>query len=164
MFFIHLFNWTHLAFSFFRPCHPLLPTAIVFLSNNVFQPFYTYSVFRRFRQVKFAYGGSILSLSHFLLLLQPPLITTLSIKVVKIDSKIIISLPWFKSMKQTVCSGLPRNHFFPYSIMLPLIVLKWVDGPENSFSFISFFSEFHFDSICCSKTKIKSEKNSFTET
>ncbi len=51
------------------------------------------SVFRRFRQMKFAYGGSILSSSQFLLLPLWPLITTVTIKVVKIDLKIITLLP-----------------------------------------------------------------------
>jgi hypothetical protein len=61
-----------------------------------------YSVFHRFRQAKFASGGSNLSSSQFLLQPQPPLNMMLIIKVVKIDSKIIISLPWSKSVKHTV--------------------------------------------------------------
>ncbi len=63
-----------------------------------------YSVFHRFRQSKFPYGGSILRLSVFLLL--PPLKKMLAIKVVKSDSKIINSLPWSKLVKQPV--GLRR--------------------------------------------------------
>jgi hypothetical protein len=51
-----------------------------------------YSVFHRFRQTDGAYGGSILSSSHFSLLPQPPQETMLDIKVVKFDLKIIISL------------------------------------------------------------------------
>ncbi len=47
-------------------------------------------------QAKFAYGGSILSFSLFSLP-QSHLKTTLALKVFKIDSKIIISLPWSKS-------------------------------------------------------------------
>jgi hypothetical protein len=49
-------------------------------------------MFHRFWQAKFAYEGSILSSSQFLLLPQRPLKTMLAIKVVKIYFKIIISL------------------------------------------------------------------------
>jgi hypothetical protein len=49
-----------------------------------------YSVFHQLRQAKFAYGGSILSSSQFLLLPQK---MELTIKVVKVDSKIVITLP-----------------------------------------------------------------------
>jgi hypothetical protein len=59
-------------------------------------------VFHRLRQAKFAYGGSILGMSQFLLLPHHPLKMTLAIKVVKIDSKIIISLPQSKLLTQTV--------------------------------------------------------------
>jgi len=47
-------------------------------------------VFHRFGQAKFAYGGLVLGLSQFLLLPQPPQKMTLTSKVVKINSKIII--------------------------------------------------------------------------
>ncbi len=57
----------------------------------------SYSVFHWFRRAKFACGGSTLSSSQFL-----PLSSCLGIKVVKIDWKIIISIPWSKSVKQTV--------------------------------------------------------------
>ncbi len=57
-------------------------------SNN-----YSYSVFQGFSKAKFAYGGSILSSSQFLLLPQLPQKIKLTLKVVKVDSKIIISLP-----------------------------------------------------------------------
>jgi hypothetical protein len=50
-------------------------------------------VFHRFRQAKFAYGGSILSSSQFLLLPQLPQKMELASKVVKIGSKIIVSPP-----------------------------------------------------------------------
>jgi hypothetical protein len=53
----------------------------------------SYRVFHRFRQGKFAYGGSILSLSQFLLLSRVPQDMEVALKVVKIDSKIVISLP-----------------------------------------------------------------------
>jgi len=52
-----------------------------------------YRVFHGFGQAKFAYGGSILGSSQFTLLPQLPLKTMLSVKVVKIDSKISNSLP-----------------------------------------------------------------------
>jgi hypothetical protein len=52
-----------------------------------------YSVFYQFRQAKFAYGGSILSSSQFLLMPQLPQKMELASKVVKVDSKIIVSLP-----------------------------------------------------------------------
>ncbi len=61
-----------------------------------------YSVYHRFMQAKIAYGGSILSSSQFLLLSSGPLKLTLTIKVVKIDSKTVILLPWSKSMKQSL--------------------------------------------------------------
>ncbi len=44
----------------------------------------------------------ILSSSQFLLMPQQPLKLTLAIKLVNIDSKIIISLPWSKSVNQIV--------------------------------------------------------------
>jgi len=49
-------------------------------------------VFQGFGQAKFAYGGSILDWSQFTLLPQLPLKMMLSLKVVKIDSKISNSL------------------------------------------------------------------------
>ncbi len=50
-----------------------------------------YSVFHLFKQAKFAYGGSILSLSLLLLLLQLPQKNEAFSKVIKISLKIIIS-------------------------------------------------------------------------
>jgi hypothetical protein len=65
-------------------------------------------VFQRFRKAKSANGGSILSSSQFLQLPQWPLKMTLAIKVVKVDSKIIISIRFsFISVKQTEC--VPAN-------------------------------------------------------
>jgi hypothetical protein len=61
-----------------------------------------YSVFQGFSYAKFAYGGSILSSSQFLILPQLPQKMKLTLKVVKIDPKIIVSLPTFKSLKLTV--------------------------------------------------------------
>ncbi len=54
-----------------------------------------YSVFHRFRQAKFDYGGSILNLSQFLLLPQLPQKVEFTSKVVKVDSKITVSLVFF---------------------------------------------------------------------
>jgi hypothetical protein len=60
-------------------------------------------VFHRFRQAKFAYGYA------YDFKLEPIVATalaatkiTLDIKVVKIDSNIIILLPWSKSVKQAI--------------------------------------------------------------
>jgi len=50
-------------------------------------------VIHGFGQYKFAFGGSILGLSQLTQLPQLPLKMTPNLKVVKIDSKIIISLP-----------------------------------------------------------------------
>ncbi len=49
-------------------------------------------MFHGFRQAKFAYGGSILGLSQFPLLPLLPLKTMLSLKAVKVDSKISNSI------------------------------------------------------------------------
>ena len=51
-----------------------------------------YRAFHRFGQIKFVYGGPVLGSSQFLLLLQLPPKMMLASKMVKIDSKIIISL------------------------------------------------------------------------
>jgi len=51
-----------------------------------------YRVFHRFGQAKFAFGGSILGSNQITLLPQVPLKMMLNSKVVKIDSKIIISI------------------------------------------------------------------------
>jgi hypothetical protein len=53
----------------------------------------TYSVFQGFSKAKFANGNSILSSSQFSILPQLAQKMKLASKVVKIDSKIIISLP-----------------------------------------------------------------------
>ncbi len=62
----------------------------------------SHSVFQRFRQAKFAYDGSIFRSSQYSMLTQRPLKVTLALKVVKIDSKIIIQIPGFKLVKQIV--------------------------------------------------------------
>jgi hypothetical protein len=51
-----------------------------------------YCVFQGFSKAKFAYGGSILSSSQFLILPQLPQKMKLTSKVVKIDPKIIVLL------------------------------------------------------------------------
>jgi len=51
-----------------------------------------YITFHRFFQATFVYGGSILGSSQFSLLSQLLLKTTLDLKVVKIDLKLIILL------------------------------------------------------------------------
>jgi hypothetical protein len=53
----------------------------------------TYSRFQGFSKAKSANGGSILSLSQFMILPQLPQKMKLASKVVKIDPKIIVSLP-----------------------------------------------------------------------
>jgi hypothetical protein len=71
-----------------------------------------YSVFHRFREAKFAHGGSILSSSQFLLLPQQPLKTTITMTVVEINSKIILLLPQSKPVKQTVHATRDRPFLF----------------------------------------------------
>jgi hypothetical protein len=73
-----------------------------FFSEKSTKFFLLYSVFRQFRQAKFANNASILSLSHFLILPRLSQKIKLAFKVVKIDSKIIILPPWSKSTKLTV--------------------------------------------------------------
>jgi len=51
-----------------------------------------YRAFRRFGQAKFAYGGLLLGSSQFSILPQLPQKMMLASKVIRIDSKIIISL------------------------------------------------------------------------
>jgi hypothetical protein len=76
-----------------------------------------YSVFQGFRKAKSANGGSILSSGQFLILPQLPQKIKLASKVVKVDSKIIISYLRSKSLKLTVevavCKGVyPTKHLF----------------------------------------------------
>jgi hypothetical protein len=52
----------------------------------------SYRAFHGFGQAKFPDGGSVLGSSQFTQLPQLPLKTTLNLKVVKINPKIIISL------------------------------------------------------------------------
>ncbi len=60
--------------------------------NRTFHGFVFYSVFHWFVQAKFPNGGSILGSSKFSLLPQLPPKILLDSKMVKLDSKIIISL------------------------------------------------------------------------
>jgi hypothetical protein len=59
--------------------------------NNFKKKFFI--VFHKFKQAKFAYGGSILSSSQLLLLPQLPQKMKFASKVVKTDSEIISLLP-----------------------------------------------------------------------
>ncbi len=68
-----------------------------------------YSVFQGFRQAKSANGSSILSSSQFLILPQLPQKMKLASKVIKVDSKIIISMP---KIGETHCS----MRGFPYPV------------------------------------------------
>ncbi len=61
--------------------------------NHVLKNSKRYSVFKGFSKAKSANGGSILSSSQFLVLPQLPQKIKLASKVVKVDTKIIISLP-----------------------------------------------------------------------
>ncbi len=106
----------------------------------------TYSVFHQFRQATFAYGGSILSSSQILPLPQWSLKMTVPIKVVKIDSKIIISLSWSPSVKQTAALHFRiRNSKSNSRLFKDFIkniykgtyhILKWVYVPGSK-SFLS---------------------------
>jgi hypothetical protein len=60
--------------------------------DDTFLPTYS-SVFHRFRQAKSANGGSIVTSSQFSILPQLPQKMKLVSKVVKIDPKIIVSIP-----------------------------------------------------------------------
>ncbi len=82
----HIAEWRFYWLSLFSSVqHP-------WLSKDTQQVSY-YSVFQGFSKAKSANGGSILSLSQFLILPQLPQKIKLVSKVVKVDSKIIISLP-----------------------------------------------------------------------
>jgi hypothetical protein len=75
-----------------------------------------YSVFQGFSKAKSANGGSILSSSQFLILLQLPQKIKLASKVVKVDSKIIISLPKIK-IPETHCR---RNEYYEINYRGPV--------------------------------------------
>ncbi len=89
-----LFLLFSIVFPFFLS--PNVPFVVVFAFVHFFANFFYYffySVFHQFRQAKLANGGSILSSSQFLILSQLPQKMKLVSKVVKIDPKIIVSLP-----------------------------------------------------------------------
>ena len=74
----------------------------------------TCRAFHRFWQAKIAYGGLVLGSSQFLILTQLPSKMRLASKLVKIDSKIIISLYSSKSLTLSVvqtCQGLGQKIF-----------------------------------------------------
>ncbi len=91
-----------------------------------------YSVTHRFRQSKFAYGDSILSMSQLLLLPQQPLKATLAIKVVKIDSKVIISLP---DLNQTNNSTI---HSVFFCIAHKIVFAKKKNGDTVCFTYYNY--------------------------
>jgi len=62
---------------------------------------YFYKAFYGIGQVKFPYSGLIIGSSHFTLLPRLPLKMMLNLQVVKIDSKIVISLHESKSSTHT---------------------------------------------------------------
>jgi hypothetical protein len=73
---------------------PVGVAELPFLNTNLkIKSTYSYSVFQGFSLAKFAYGGSILSSSQFLILPQLPQKMKLKSKVVKIDPKITVLLP-----------------------------------------------------------------------
>ncbi len=67
-------------------------------------------------QAKFPYGGSILSTSQFKQLHQQPLKTMLDLKVVKMDSKIIILLYKTKSMAHPLSAEEWEIDYYPLVI------------------------------------------------
>jgi hypothetical protein len=67
-------------------------TAEIVTNNTFFFEVIDYRLFHGFGQAKFTYGGSILGSSQFTLLPPLPLKMMLSLKLVKIDSKISNSL------------------------------------------------------------------------
>ncbi len=79
---------------------------LFFLSTNSQVAFESIEVHIGFWQAKFANGGSILGSSQFTLMHQLPLKTMLSLKVVKIDSKISNSLHQSKSLTHSVAFSL----------------------------------------------------------
>ncbi len=75
--------------------------------------------------------GSILSSSQFLLLPQRNNAAILAIIVVKIGSNIIISMPWSKSVKQTVWLRASSNHLILICFQFePMFYIRWI-GPAR---------------------------------
>ncbi len=84
-------NNKNYAIDKLQTCKALLRVTNIF--NRVKYDLLSYSVFQGFSLAKFAYSGSILSSSQFLIEPQLPQKMKLTSKVVKIDPKIIVSLP-----------------------------------------------------------------------
>jgi hypothetical protein len=70
----------------------MITNFFVFFAKACFHKEWTYRVLHRFGQAKFANGGLVLGSSQFAILPQVPLKTMFGLKVVKIDSKLIISI------------------------------------------------------------------------
>ncbi len=104
-----------------------------------------YSVFHWFQRAKFAYGDLILSSSQFLLLTQHSQKMKLTSKVIKIKTKIIISLPWSKSVKQTVVAALQ----FSYKVTL-------LEGKTTKRVFFPLFTYTHWKNAVSKKRKFSS--------
>ncbi len=97
-------KWRHAVFYIFwyslPPSSCFLVQRLKYCCHKILD---TPSALRPWRHLWMApYSNSILSLGQFLILPQRALNMMLSIKVVKIDSKIIISLYWSKSAKQII--------------------------------------------------------------
>jgi hypothetical protein len=81
-----------------------------------------------------ANGGLILSSSYFLILPQLPQKMKLTLKVVKVDSKIIISLP--KSLKLAVCNEIQLNKEKANEIFLHRKDFKRTGDTSESYSIV----------------------------
>ena len=86
-------RWTGL-----KPCFPFQLRKVI--KNHAVCLYYR--AFHSFGLAKFAYGGPVLGTSQFLLLPQLAQKMMLVSKVVKIDSKIIISSSKYKSVTHSV--------------------------------------------------------------
>ncbi len=86
-------------FKFWRS-RPLFSSSLSLSHTHAYTLSHTMS-FTNLGKLNLLRFGPILSSGQFFLQLQQPLKTKLAIKVVKIDSKIIIVLLWSKSIKQT---------------------------------------------------------------
>ncbi len=73
--------------------------------------------------------GYDFKLKPFLILLQRALKTTLTIKVVKIDSKIITSMPWSKSVKQAVDVMMLKVLFWHMFFLINIFFVKLYTVP-----------------------------------
>jgi hypothetical protein len=86
---------------------------------------YFHSAFHRLRQAKFAYGGLILSSNQNILQSQAHLKTTLAIELIKIDSKIIILLPWGRIFSQCDKELVPSWERVIWEKHWELVVPSW---------------------------------------